>query len=248
MCYGPAWLCIISSFSIYILAGREIFKKRHELRAFNNSSEDYNRAFKTTDYQVTSEVESHPRKDDSFAANLTSPNRTSGNASETPHASYLKYNVNISASPRPRPSLHHASSEFRQQRKNRATMEANRAAFGYTKVASLFFVSMLVTWVPSSINRVFSLIYPNSISVPYAYAAGVVLSLMGFWNSIIYITTSRAACRALFSSIIRKFGADVPADDDDGVREMTTRKRGRVGGGGSSYGDSSEELRSAEAV
>lgn len=34
-----------------------------------------------------------------------------------------------------------------QQRKNRAAMEANAAAWGYTRVALLFFVSMLVTWV-----------------------------------------------------------------------------------------------------
>ena len=230
------------------MAGREIFKKRHELRVFNASSEDHNRAFKTTDYQVTSE--SHPLDDNNPPATLTPSNR--GNASETSRASYLKYNVNISASRRP--SLpHHPSSEFRQGRKNRSTMEANRTAFGYTKVASLFFVSLLVTWVPSSINRVYSLVYPDSVSVPYAYAAGVVLSLMGFWNSVIYIATSRAACRTLFSSLFRKFGCNCAGVADDGgggggVREITAGKRsGRVGGGNGSWGDSSEELRSGSA-
>lgn len=34
-----------------------------------------------------------------------------------------------------------------QRRKNNAALEANRAAWGYTKVALLFFVSLLVTWV-----------------------------------------------------------------------------------------------------
>lgn len=77
-------------------------------------------------------------------------------------------------------------------------MEANRAAYSYTFIASLFFVSLLVTWVPSSINRVYSLIHPEAVSVEYAYAAGVVLSLMGFWNSVIYIATSWRACKNLF--------------------------------------------------
>ena len=128
-------------------------------------------------------------------------------------------------------------------------MEANRAAFAYTKVASLFFISLLVTWVPSSINRVYSLIYPESISVPYAYAAGVVLSLMGFWNSVIYIATSRAACRTLFSNLFRRFGGTgcmgLPVEVDGG-REMNTRRSSRIRGG--SWGDSSEELRGAGEV
>lgn len=53
--------------------------------------------------------------------------------------------------------------------------------------------------VPSSINRVYSLAHPSLISVPFAYASAVVLPLMGFWNSIIYVTTSWAAVRMLFS-------------------------------------------------
>ena len=223
------------------MAGREIFKKRHQLRAFTNPSDDHNYAFKTTDYQVTSDFASLPLENVSDAYNPPS-DRKSSNPSDTSHASYPKNVVNISAAPRPS-ILHHASTEYKQQKKNRAAMEANRAAFGYTKVASLFFVSLLVTWVPSSINRVYSLIYPESISVPYAYAAGVVLSLMGFWNSVIYITTSRAACKSLFSNLFRKLcgnGRGRLPIESDGVRESNTRSsRVRVG----SWSDSSEELR-----
>ena len=229
------------------MAGQEIFKKRHQLRAFN---ETHNYAFKTTDYQVTSDIENLPLEN-SFDAHIAPPDRTSGNASDISHASYPKYNVKITGSSRP--SIpHHASSEFRQQRKTRSAMEANRAAFGYTKVASLFFVSLLVTWVPSSINRVYSLIYPNSVSVPYAYAAGVVISLMGFWNSVIYITTSRAACKTLFSNLFRKLGVKGcgggSSSDGDSLREITSRENGRVRVG--SWDESLQELRGSvgEAV
>ena len=37
-----------------------------------------------------------------------------------------------------------------QRRRSRAALEANTAAWGYTKVALLFFVSLLVTWVSDS--------------------------------------------------------------------------------------------------
>lgn len=94
------------------------------------------------------------------------------------------------------------------RRKSNAAMEANKAAWGYTKVALLFFVSLLVTWVPSSINRVYSLVHPNTISVPIEYVAGVVLSLMGFWNSVIYFTTSRAACKDLLMRAMGKLRSE----------------------------------------
>ena len=89
-----------------------------------------------------------------------------------------------------------------QRRSNRAALEANTAAWSYTKCAILFFISLLVTWVPSSINRVYSLVYPERISVPFTYASAVVLPLMGFWNSVIYTTTSWTACKTLFGKAL----------------------------------------------
>ena len=111
--------------------------------------------------------------------------------------SFDQYSVNITAQRKgSQPSV--ATQMLSQQsRKNRAAMEANRAALGYTKVAILFFVSLLVTWVPSSANRLYALAHPEKFSVPLTYVAGLVLSLMGFWNAVIYIVTSRAACKML---------------------------------------------------
>ena len=99
----------------------------------------------------------------------------------------------------PAPSSHRGEL---QRRNNRAALEANTAAWGYTKCAILFFISLLVTWVPSSINRVYSLVHPERISVPFTYASAVVLPLMGFWNSVIYTTTSWAACKTLFGKVV----------------------------------------------
>lgn len=69
----------------------------------------------------------------------------------------------------------------------------------YTKSCVLFFISLLITWVPSSINRVWALAHPGQ-SAPFglAFAAAFVLQLTGFWNSIVYFTMSRNACKELF--------------------------------------------------
>ena len=75
------------------------------------------------------------------------------------------------------------------------TAEANRAAFSYAKVAILFFTAMLVTWIPSSANRVYSLAYPGYISPQLQFASALVLPLQGFWNSVIYTTTSGQASK-----------------------------------------------------
>lgn len=53
--------------------------------------------------------------------------------------------------------------------------------------------------VPSSTNRVYSVIHPSLVSLPTVYATGVVLPLMSFWNAVIYTTTSWQAVRLLFS-------------------------------------------------
>ena len=137
----------MAAFTIYVSAGREIFKKRRQLRSFNNIDDDLSfSAVKTTDVQVTSELVSLPREN-------------AGPASNDPSAKgYEAYSVNIAASmpmsprhpmnPRSdRPVMIHGSSVNSMHIRHRIAIEANTAAWGYTKVALLFFISLLVTWV-----------------------------------------------------------------------------------------------------
>lgn len=219
------------------MAGREIFAKRHQLRLFAHASNDpvdFNNYMSdpseyqvTNEYQVTSEYAAFPMSTaDGGCVPSAGPKSSASDVSSNPRT----YSVNITSA-RPSP----ASISNLAQRKNKATMEANRAAFGYAKVASLFFVSLLVTWVPSSINRVYSLIHPDTISVQYTYAAGIVLSLMGFWNAVIYIATSHRACGALIVSIFNHDGRALATRD---VAELgSARSRVREG-----HGDSVEGL------
>ncbi len=85
--------------------------------------------------------------------------------------------------------------------RRRAAYEANNAAWSYTKCAILFFTAMLVTWIPSSANRVYSVMHTNDISMPLEYMSAFVLPLQGFWNALIYIVTSWRACKVLASDI-----------------------------------------------
>jgi hypothetical protein len=60
---------------------------------------------------------------------------------------------------------------------------------------------MLVTWIPSSANRLYSLTHHRSISVPLEFMSVFVLPLQGFWNCLVYITISWTACKNLFNDM-----------------------------------------------
>jgi hypothetical protein len=83
----------------------------------------------------------------------------------------------------------------------RPIFEANNAAWSYTKCAILFFAAILITWIPSSANRVFSVINHGGRSLPLEYMSALVLPLQGFWNAVIYTITSWTAVKVLFASI-----------------------------------------------
>lgn len=185
--------------------------KRKQLHAFNSTNrpayvvvENPFTSFKTTEVHITSEPMDLPLHDTS---NILG--KVDGTGS-SPALGQYSVTINCSSPPITSPNLSPkawASSNAPpsrrsdlQRRSNRAALEANTAAWSYTKCAILFFISLLVTWVPSSINRVYSLIHPELISVPFTYASAIVLPLMGFWNSVIYITTSWAACKTLFGT------------------------------------------------
>ncbi len=91
--------------------------------------------------------------------------------------------------------------------RRKAAYEANNAAWSYTKCAILFFTAMLVTWIPSSANRVYSVVHTNEASMPLEYMSALVLPLQGLWNAVIYIVTSWKACKTLASDIFGRRSA-----------------------------------------
>ena len=143
-------ICIVVAFTIYTLAGREIYQNREQLRAFNRRS-GYPKeignpfdSYKTTEVNITTEtIPITGRGLVSTTANKNVPSRTPSGRGYDP------YTVTIGSAPpssRTRRPLT-PSGETLTYRKNKAAMEANTAAWGYTKCALLLFVSLLITWV-----------------------------------------------------------------------------------------------------
>ncbi|KAK4120623.1 hypothetical protein N657DRAFT_579336 [Parathielavia appendiculata] len=90
---------------------------------------------------------------------------------------------------------HHAANMNASSRRRNFGSEASWA---YSKCAILFFSVLLITWIPSSGNRVYSLVNRGEVSRPLFFASAFVLPLQGFWNAIIYVFTSWAACKSLW--------------------------------------------------
>ncbi|KAK4214812.1 cyclic AMP receptor-like protein A [Rhypophila decipiens] len=60
----------------------------------------------------------------------------------------------------------------------------------YLRTSFIFAVSVLVTWTPSSINRVYTLMNPKSANFGLNLASAIVLPLQGVWNVVIYVLTT----------------------------------------------------------
>jgi hypothetical protein len=60
----------------------------------------------------------------------------------------------------------------------------------YLRTSFVFALSILITWTPSSINRVYSFVHPKSTSYWLNLASAVVLPLQGLWNGVIFSATS----------------------------------------------------------
>lgn len=60
----------------------------------------------------------------------------------------------------------------------------------YLRTSFVFAVSVLITWTPSSINRVHDIVRPDEFSYPLNLASAIVLPLQGLWNAVIFFSTS----------------------------------------------------------
>ncbi|KAI1065395.1 hypothetical protein LB507_001104 [Fusarium sp. FIESC RH6] len=77
--------------------------------------------------------------------------------------------------------------------KSNASLKLKRldpVKMAYLRTSFIFGFAVLITWIPSSINRLYSLTHHDDISFGLSVASGCVLPLQGFWNTLIYFTTS----------------------------------------------------------
>ncbi|KAI1799824.1 family A G protein-coupled receptor-like protein [Daldinia bambusicola] len=215
--YGPVWVVILLTMSIYIRAGKDIYQKRKQLRNFGASSSAHDPealnmndpySVKTTEVTVTSEsIEESGNGIDlaplgRFSMNKNKPsysvtissNNNRGESSRAQEADRIAPIQNLPQTPSA------VQSRVKSQRR-RANFEANNAAWSYSKCAILFFTALLVTWLPSTANRVYSIVNTNSVLASLEIMSAIVLPLQGFWNCLIYVATSWEAVKMTFSDI-----------------------------------------------
>ncbi|KAI1909545.1 hypothetical protein LOZ12_005867 [Ophidiomyces ophidiicola] len=92
----------------------------------------------------------------------------------------------------------------------RRTFSEGNAAAAYTKLASLYFLSLLVTWVPATTNRIYIFIHPRP-NYALLFASGTGVALQGFWNGIIFFTTSWQETKVCSKIIISPHGKEEPS-------------------------------------
>jgi hypothetical protein len=109
--------------------------------------------------------------------------------------------VEISAQPRRPASTRHGSSSYTDDRGILdLSLRSRQAVLSYAKCSMLFFTAMVITWLPSSANRVHSVLY-DRVSEPLEIMSAFVLPLQGFWNAVIYVVTSWTACKAIVTDV-----------------------------------------------
>ncbi|RFU74961.1 g coupled receptor like [Trichoderma arundinaceum] len=98
----------------------------------------------------------------------------------------------------------------------------------YLRTSFLFALSVLVTWIPSSLNRIHSWINKES---PYDFhvATAAVLPLQGLWNAIIFFVTSWHGLKAWAQETLNggAGAAERRLTDDHAMNERMTSPMGR---------------------
>ncbi|PNY24449.1 G-protein coupled receptor 1 [Tolypocladium capitatum] len=219
--YGPVWVTILITFFIYIRAGRTIYEKRKQLHDFHSSDPGMSingesiTTMKRTDITVVTESAL-----EAGTIHLGPMGRRGSSAGGNSQCAAGAYSVHISADNYATPSAEEvvlpiqgrtvqrtSTVQVAPHRPNPArgrNHEVNNAAWSYTKCAILFFTAILITWIPSSANRVYSLVHDKDIYIPLEFMSAFVLPLQGFWNAVIYAVTSWGACKAFFGDLMSR--------------------------------------------
>ncbi|KAI5462775.1 hypothetical protein BGZ63DRAFT_412544 [Mariannaea sp. PMI_226] len=189
--YGPVWIFILITFFIYGRIGCDLIHNHRQVR--NLSRTDIETSTSTSTRVDTGAIRASDSRTNGPPKLPTKPipqeHRGSGSGSGTSQASCPDNSVSAAAND--------------SNNRNRTTTPAlSRAELQYAKCALLFFTAMLVTWLPSTANRVYLLIHPDSEAPALEYMSAAVLPLQGFWNAMIYMVTSWAACRVVFGQIM----------------------------------------------
>jgi len=214
------------AFAVYAMAGKVIWNKRRHLDGFLNPlNENPFTQIVTTEIEITHQERFIVKEDDEAQ-----------NTSERIEQ-FTPYSVNVQVDPQDQPGRPMpAPMRVRGITRDIAESETNPDAWLYARVAFLFFLALLITWVPSSVNRVYAMVNPDEVNFALNYVSSFVFPLQGFWNVIVYIVTSQQACRRLWSSMTRRsstrqnanFGPNFTGGDVDGQHRFPSNSKQRL--------------------
>ncbi|KAI1152184.1 hypothetical protein F4825DRAFT_462059 [Nemania diffusa] len=232
--YVPIWVCIALSSFIYIAVGYYVFNQRNQLRnlSLSNPTREQPEArdsgeknlstnaavMGTTNHEVLqvttinteSERVARPLSGATSlnwfkgpVEDLSNPDRQAGVSIPAPMATTITC---ITAEPR----VKSRSGLWQRMRVNfdrwgSKFSHMDPVKLAYLRTSFVFAVSVLITWTPSSINRIHDIVRPQEFSYALNLASAIVLPLQGLWNAVIFFSTSWVALRGEVRAKIDQF-------------------------------------------
>ncbi|GIK05350.1 hypothetical protein Aspvir_009457 [Aspergillus viridinutans] len=211
--YGPVWFIVLLILAIYIRVGLTIWRQRRQLKKIVRPTFEH-----ATDATVAGDVDLHgtvqavsldsfrqhsngersPSSTHTSSQQIISPEVWSNQSHTGPPNAPPSTAVSLSSNISPATSTTVRHHNYDLGHSGAYTSSASEA---YYKYAVLFFAALIVTWVPSSANRVYALAASNHYVFGLSCASSFALPLQGFWNSLIYITVSWQAILTWFRHV-----------------------------------------------
>ncbi|CAD6448877.1 5b588a3d-5b50-4c68-802b-8cd30523de75 [Sclerotinia trifoliorum] len=187
--YGIVWITILFAFIVYFMAAKVIWSKREHLNGFLNPLNETPFANTiTTEIEIIYEERSIVKdaSDQGISENVLPCDQYVVDIQATPQQQYQQQDTQV-----------YQMRRMRSLTREVAQSETNPEAWLYARVAILFFIAMIITWVPASVNRIWQMADPSAINFSLNYIESLMLSLQGVWNVIVYVITSQTACQRL---------------------------------------------------
>ena len=195
--YAIVWCALFGAFAIYCIALAKAWRHRRVLAGLLNPlNENPFAGTVTTQIEVVFSKDGRGHNDDDIA--LGSRFDRLGRQEE---ASRDPYTVVVAGTPydsKSRPELLRLPTMTR----NAALAEENAEAWLYARVAFLYFLAMIICWVPASINRLLSVVKPDDTIFGLNYVAILGLPLQGFLNALVYYVSSQTAVKNIFTRAV----------------------------------------------
>ncbi|KAM3457170.1 hypothetical protein MY3296_001222, partial [Beauveria thailandica] len=120
---------------------------------------------------------------------------------ETTHTLHTMDSIartSVSAAPKPKkPSFSQQITRLKETATSRLR-RLDPVKMAYLRTSFIFGFTVLVTWIPSSVNRLYSIANDGHINFPLSAVSGTVLPLQGVMNALIYFTTSWSTVGHIF--------------------------------------------------